>query len=82
MSRTQPARPCGLRLSLHSPQPTRPSSVSMRTNVHGRQPPSQCNASTFAIFMRAPPLSDQPPSSARYGAPGKTILVERDRIAA
>src|SRR5262249_25425867 len=50
-SRTQPARPHGLRLSLHSPQPTRPSSVSTRTNVQGRQPPSQCSASTRAIFM-------------------------------
>ncbi len=52
-SRTQPSTPYGLRLSLHSPQPTRPSSVSMRTKVHGRQPPSQCNASTRAIFMAA-----------------------------
>src|SRR5439155_11499658 len=50
-SRTQPAIPCGLRLSLHSPQPTRPLSVSMRTNVHGRQPPSQWSASTRAILM-------------------------------
>src|SRR5687768_6094899 len=40
-------------MSLHSPQPTRPSSVSTRTNVHGRQPPSQFSASTLAIFMRA-----------------------------
>ena len=45
--------PYGLRLSLHSPQPTRPSSVSMRTKVQGRQPPSQCRASTRAIFMAA-----------------------------
>src|SRR2546422_4113311 len=51
MSRTDPAMPWGLRLSLHSPQPTSPVSVSMRTNVHGRQPPSQCSASTLAIFM-------------------------------
>src|SRR5262245_14428135 len=51
MSWTQPAIPCGLRLSLHSPQPTRPPSVSMRTNVHGRQPASQWSASTRAIFM-------------------------------
>src|SRR6058998_3364881 len=34
MSRTDPAMPWGLRLSLHSPQP-----------------PSQCSASTLAIFM-------------------------------
>ena len=53
MSRTAPAMPYGLRLSLHSPQPTRPSSVSTLTNVHGRQPPSQCSVSTFAIFMSA-----------------------------
>ena len=39
----QPATPCGLRLSLHSPQPTSPSSVSTLTNVHGRQPASQWN---------------------------------------
>src|SRR5258705_8768907 len=50
-SRTEPAMPYGLRLSLHSPQPTRPSSVSTRTKVQGRQPPSQCRASTRAIFM-------------------------------
>src|SRR5262252_6092417 len=50
-SRTLPAMPYGLRLSLHSPQPTRPVSVSMRTKVHGRQPPSACSASTRAIFM-------------------------------
>src|SRR5215471_19097237 len=50
-SRTLPAMPYGLRLSLHSPQPIRPVSVSMRTKVHGRQPPSACSASTRAIFM-------------------------------
>src|SRR6266851_3948968 len=50
-SRTEPAMPCGLRLSLHSPQPTSPSSVSTRTKVQGRQPPSQWSASTRAIFM-------------------------------
>src|SRR5439155_23073489 len=50
-SRTQPAMPYGLRLSLHSPQPTSPSSVSTRTKVQGRQPPSACSASTRAIFM-------------------------------
>src|SRR5260370_1350458 len=50
-SRTEPAMPCGLRLSLHSPQPTSPSSVSTRTKVQGRQPPSQWSASTRTIFM-------------------------------
>src|SRR5262245_11608418 len=53
MSRMHPAIPCGLLLSLHSPQPTSPPSVSIRTNVHGLQPPSQCSASTRAIFMRS-----------------------------
>src|SRR4029077_7626889 len=50
-SRPEPAMPCGLRLSLHSPQPTSPSSVSTRTKVQGLQPPSQWSASTRAIFM-------------------------------
>src|SRR5215510_11560991 len=50
MSRTQPAMPKGLRLSLHSPQPVMPASVSTLTNVHGRQPPSACSASTRVIF--------------------------------
>src|SRR5712692_6268590 len=50
-SRTLPAMPYGLRLSLHSPQPTKPVSVLMRTNVHGRQPPSACSVSTRAIFI-------------------------------
>src|SRR5262245_51796619 len=54
MSWTEAAIPYGLRLSLLSPQPTSPLSVSTRTNVHGRQPPSQCSASTFAIFMDDP----------------------------
>src|SRR6266542_4576147 len=54
-SRTLPAMPYGLRLSLHSPQPTRPVSVSMRTNVHGRQPPSAWSAATRAIFIGDPP---------------------------
>src|SRR6266567_3563958 len=51
-SRTEPAMPYGLRLSLHSPQPTRPSSVSTLTNVHGRQPASQWNASTRSMRIR------------------------------
>ena len=75
MSRTAPAIPYGLRLSLHSPQPTR---LSTRTNVHGRQPPSQCRVSTFAIFMSAlrPPcdgvhlLASLP---ARYHAPSRSV---------
>src|SRR5688572_3934028 len=46
-----PATPCGARPSLHSPHPTRPSSVSTFTNVHGRQPASQWNVCTRAIFM-------------------------------
>src|SRR5262245_59374204 len=74
MSRMHPAIPCGLRLSLHSPQPTSPPSVSIRTNVHGLQPPSQCSASTRAIFMRVlsrtsyrHPAYDRIPRSPREG---------------
>src|SRR5439155_6255459 len=62
-SRTQPAMPYGLRLSLHSPQPTSPSSVSTRTKVQGRQPPSACSASTRAIFMMGVLLLPAAPGS-------------------
>src|SRR5262245_55743217 len=54
MSRTQPAMPWGLRLSLHSPQPVTPASVLTFTKVQGRQPPSACRVSTPVIFIGAP----------------------------
>ena len=38
-----------------SPQPTRPSSVSTRTKIHGRQPASHMIVSTFAMrIVRSP----------------------------
>src|SRR5689334_6438511 len=40
-----------MRPSLHSPQPTRPSSVVTLTNTHGRQPASHRIGSIFAIFI-------------------------------
>src|SRR4029450_10301598 len=75
----QPAMPCGLRLSLHSPHPTRPSSVSTRTNVHGRQPPSQCRVSTFAIFIASPRARHgecQQPAKSERAAPWRPLCCQ------
>src|SRR5215207_350829 len=47
-------------MSLHSPQPTRPSSVSTFTNVQGRQPPSQWRVSIRAIFTALLPPGGLP----------------------
>src|SRR5207302_322374 len=50
-SRTHPTTPYGFRLSLHSPQPTSPSSVSTFTNTQGRHPASHRNACTRLMRM-------------------------------
>src|SRR6185503_6563551 len=75
-SRTEPAMPYGLRLSLHSPQPTRPLSVSTRTKVQGRQPPSQCRASTRAIFMATDHATAAARGQAARSRPGRRALPE------
>src|SRR5437867_3395476 len=81
-SRTQPAMPYGLRLSLHSPQPTSPSSVSTRTNVQGRQPPSAWSASTRAIFMSVLLLPTVPGSEpGRQASPEPIELEQADALA-
>src|SRR5260370_12236877 len=50
-SRTHPTIPYGLRLSLHSPHPTTPSSVSTLTKIQGRHPASHRNACTRLMRM-------------------------------
>src|SRR6185503_20067572 len=75
-SRTEPAMPYGLRLSLHSPQPTRPLSVSTRTKVQGRQPPSQCRASTRAIFMATDHATAAGRGQAARSRPARRTLTE------
>src|SRR5262249_41908118 len=73
--------PWGLRLSLHSPQPTRPSSVSTRTNVQGLQPPSQCSASTRAIFIGVSPLDGFGSEPGRQASPELVQLEQPDPAA-
>src|SRR4051794_31622261 len=67
-SRTQPVTPKGLRVSLHSPQPTSPPSVSTLTKIHGRQPASQTNDCARVIRMHWLLYSGQAGSSREKGA--------------
>ena len=74
-SRTQPAMPCGTAV-VAALAPADEAVVGLdATKVHGRQPASQCSASTRAIFMAA---SRRPQAERAAGLGGEAL--ERRRV--